>query len=380
MTKRPRVFVLSFNSVPEAGGAEKQFFIVARGIQRAGGRALVVGARLPGLAARELRDTTPVRRLPLLGWHRWLKQAVTFPAYVLLLAGWLVLKRHDYDCVMVGAFDISVVAAGLACAVLRRPYVIRYASLADLEILQRTWVGALGRRYLWRARGYVVNSPIARRRLEELRIPVEKINLIPNACAPHQPRLPRDEVRKELGVGERSVVFINVSSFHPGKGQEALVAAWPLIRSVQPGRLLLVGDGSRLEACKQLLRPELREEVIFLGRRSDVSDLLEAADVFLFPSDYPEGASNALMEAMAAGLPCIFNNVEQNRQLIEDGVEGIGYEASAESLVLAITKWQMLPDRGRALGLRARKRIIRDNSVENCVALHLAAITQAGST
>jgi glycosyltransferase involved in cell wall biosynthesis len=140
-----------------------------------------------------------------------------------------------------------------------------------------------------------------------------------------------------------------------------------------------VGDGSRLEACKRLVHPEWREEVLFLGRRSDVPDILGAADVFLFPSDYPEGASNALMEAMAAGLPCIFNNVPQNSQLIEDDVEGIGYDASVESLALAVRKWQMLPDRGQMLGLRAKERIRRNNSVENCIALHLTAITHAAS-
>ena len=58
-----------------------------------------------------------------------------------------------------------------------------------------------------------------------------------------------------------------------------------------------------------------------LGYRTDIIELLNAADIFAFPS-FREGLSVALMEAMASGLPCVVSNIRGNTDLIENGKGG----------------------------------------------------------
>ena len=73
-----------------------------------------------------------------------------------------------------------------------------------------------------------------------------------------------------------------------------------------------MGKDSNIEPCMQKIRDKVVEKglensVLFLGMRTDISDLLQAADVFLFPSIY-EGLPGAVIEAQAAGLTCVISD------------------------------------------------------------------------
>jgi glycosyltransferase involved in cell wall biosynthesis len=83
-----------------------------------------------------------------------------------------------------------------------------------------------------------------------------------------------------------------------------------------------VGDGPWRKALEeQVSRLALEEKVHFLGYRGDVPDILGASDLFVLPSRY-EAMPVVLLEAMAAGLPCVVTAVGDNSYLIEDGVTG----------------------------------------------------------
>ncbi|MBP6034013.1 MAG: glycosyltransferase, partial [Candidatus Moranbacteria bacterium] len=73
---------------------------------------------------------------------------------------------------------------------------------------------------------------------------------------------------------------------------------------------------------QQIGKYQSKENIYFLGRRTDVPQLLKISDLFVLPTLF-EGMSNALMEAMAIGLPIITTDISENRTLIENKKTGL---------------------------------------------------------
>jgi glycosyltransferase involved in cell wall biosynthesis len=118
-------------------------------------------------------------------------------------------------------------------------------------------------------------------------------------------------VRAELGIPRDAFVIGHVGRFHPQKNHRFLMEIAGEIAQREPQmRLLLVGEGYlQLNIYQQVIQMGLGDRVIFAGSRPDVPRLmLGAMDVFLFPSLH-EGLGLVLIEAQAAGLPCIFSDV-----------------------------------------------------------------------
>jgi len=132
-------------------------------------------------------------------------------------------------------------------------------------------------------------------------------------------------VRGALGLGASSPVVITVGRQEYQKGQRYLLEAVPGLANRFPTiEVLIVGRKghatSELAALTASLNIESR--VRFLGHRSDVPDLLAAADVFVFPSVY-EGLGGANIEAMALGLPLVVSDIPALREVVEIGGNGI---------------------------------------------------------
>lgn len=127
----------------------------------------------------------------------------------------------------------------------------------------------------------------------------------------------RDEKRAELGVAKNQIAFITVGELIDRKNQDTLLDAMKQLNH-EDAVLLIVGSGANADKLKSRIEKEgLGDSVKLLGYRTDVKELLKAADVFVFPS-LQEGLPGALMEAMAAGLPCIASDIRGNTDALED--------------------------------------------------------------
>lgn len=127
-------------------------------------------------------------------------------------------------------------------------------------------------------------------------IDVEKFNYNPDK---------REQIRKDIHA-EHAFVVGHIGRFTKVKNQSFLLDVFREIKKKRPNAiLLLVGEGElELQVKKKAEVMGLEESVKFMGRRDDVSDLLQGMDCFVFPSLF-EGLPFALIEAQAAGLPVI---------------------------------------------------------------------------
>ena len=139
-------------------------------------------------------------------------------------------------------------------------------------------------------------------------IPKSMIRIMPNAIdidryVYNSPL--RKIIRKEMNL-ENNFVIGHVGRIACPKNQEFLLRVVQKLTEAIPSiKLILVGDGSNRESCEKYVSDNgLQEYVVFTGYRADTERLLQAFDAFVMPS-YFEGVSLALIEAQAAGLPCL---------------------------------------------------------------------------
>lgn len=165
----------------------------------------------------------------------------------------------------------------------------------------------------------------------------------------------RDDVRSELGLSDRQVVIGHVGRFNEQKNHAKLLRTFAELRNRSHCyRLVLVGDGALLEQTK-ILASELgvSDSILFLGRRHDVSRLLNAMDCMVLPSLY-EGFPNVVLEWQLSGLPIVMSNTITDDVAITPLVSQVPLNASVAMWADAIEC--SLAGRDRALdSVKARR-------------------------
>lgn len=210
--------------------------------------------------------------------------------------------------------------------------------------------------------GFVANSEAVRRsNAAALRVPLFRVTTIPRGREVGAFRLGSAlevaAVRQELGLRRDAPVLLNVARLLDRKGQEELIYAFArVVESVPTARLLIAGDGPHRPVLEELIRRHsLVDAVHLLGTRSDVPTLLQAADLFVFPSHY-EGIPGALLEAMLAARPIVASDIPVHRESLDDGVTGLLFRVgSADSLAEAILAMLQDPSKARTMGNAARE-------------------------
>ncbi len=136
-------------------------------------------------------------------------------------------------------------------------------------------------------------------------------------------RIERGSTRPTLAIPPQTLAVLIVAALTKKKGHRYAFDA--LARMPDKGKdiaLFVVGEGSeRASLTAYAHQLGITERVFFLGGKTDISALLSAVDVFLLPSLW-EGMPNALLEAMAAGLPVISTNVGGVSEIVKNGETG----------------------------------------------------------
>lgn len=209
-----------------------------------------------------------------------------------------------------------------------------------------------------------------------VRVVYNGVDLSRFEVAPHSP------VRRELAIPEGAVVMGMVANLTPVKDHETVLRAAAILHSLdKPVHLILAGEGE-LEETLRSLASDLRlgSFVHFLGRRTDVPEVLNATDIFVLASR-TEGLSNALLEAMAAGKPVVATRVGGNPEVVVHESTGLLIPpAKAPRLAEAIGRLYSDRPLREGMGLAARQRVAEAFSVDRMVSDYADTILASQKT
>lgn len=226
------------------------------------------------------------------------------------------------------------------------------------------WIQNLG--------GAIVTNagPIRDALLEEDRFNPEKVRVIHNGVDVAKFKSARNErVRLFPDAGDGKLVVL-VGNMHTDvKGHPWLIAAAPAVLEQFPEtRFVLVGDGEQRTSFEQQAQElGVLRNFLFLGRRSDIAEILASCDIAVLPSR-AEGLPNAVLEYMAAGLPVIASRVGGNAELVQDGTTGILVPSEdSPALSAALLKLLSDPSLTRRLAQAGHEFTVRNFSFERLV-------------
>lgn len=160
----------------------------------------------------------------------------------------------------------------------------------------------------------------------------------------------KEELRNSLGLKKDDIVLIAMGDLIRRKNYKASIKAIARANNKKL-HFLICGKGPELDSLKSLAkRLGIEEQIHFLGFRTDIKELLSIADIFLFTT-YQEGLPRSMMEAMAAGLPCVASKIRGNVDLIEDGKGGFLLDPNdVEGFAEAINKLANDEDLRKSMG------------------------------
>lgn len=185
------------------------------------------------------------------------------------------------------------------------------------------------------ADGMIAISEAVKKGLIDIKINnPQKIKVIYNGVNVHRFH-PRNDVLNNPPI------IIYVGRLEYVKGVHKLVKALSMVS--EPYKCLIVGDGTEREKLSNLIKElKLESNVIMTGKRSDVDEILQGADVFVHPAIWNEGFGISLVEAMASGLLCLAYNRGAMAEIIDDKKNGFivepdTIEALAEKISEVLT-------------------------------------------
>lgn len=207
-------------------------------------------------------------------------------------------------------------------------------------------------------------------------LPAEKFTIIPNGIGPFAPtaQASRSELLAELQLPAEARLIGAIGRLWPQKRVKDLIWAMDLLKSARDdAHLLIVGDGPQrglLERYRD--QNEIADRVHFLGERSDVPRIVQHLDCLWLASEY-EGQSNAIMEAMSAGVCVVATDIPGNRDLVIPGETGYLVPVGDRA---AFTRQTHLlledPDLAHRLGDAGRRRMLAEFSIEQMIQRHAA--------
>ena len=174
----------------------------------------------------------------------------------------------------------------------------------------------------------------------------------------------KDAVRKRFGIQTQKVVGM-VGKFHPKKDNVTFIeAALRVCARRKDVTFVAVGDGVKLEGCKEMVAPEYSDRIKFLGKQRNVESIVNIFDVGVLAT-YTEGISNSIMEYMALSKPVIATDGGGTRELVLESVTGflvgVGDPASiAERIEFLLDHPQNADEMGKA----GRQRLETDFNLE----------------
>lgn len=378
----PRILVLIDLFPPVVGGAETHARDLVTGLRQLNMDVSVLTRRAlaESPASERLDNGASVHRVAAPGGGPRLAKYAVIPAFLHELS----VRAPTYDLIYLCGFRA-----------LGWPVVGRARQLGKPVILRAEVCGELSGDFIWQQPGRKPNpllralfAPLITLRNQRLRradgflaisrvvhaefvaggIPPARIHDIPNGIDLDRfQRLEthrREPLRAALGLPPQELIFAYSGKLNQGKGLEMLLTVWrDWVRQGRKGHLLLVGAGGgqflsiETKLKRDVARHGLAERVTFSGYRQDVERWLQAADIFVFPSE-SESFGLAPLEANACGLPAIVTTAGALAETVPHQQAGLAFPpGDADALFQAMQQLADHPDQRQALAEKAFHRV-----------------------
>ena len=380
MASFPRVCIVVDNVPPAYSGAGQQALALAHATSDVGADTVIVGKRQRGLPAHVDSDGVEIFRVNAgsAGYSpgRSLVEACRLFAKLVTLRGrydvvlffdpeggfrncWFILpllhlmgKKTAARMTLLNASDPLTLKRKRFGSVRLIPYRLHNEIISISSGLSASYHAVFGRQGL----SYIPNG-----------VDTDRFRPLPDQD--------RAALRQRLGLAADKLYACFVGRISYRKGVDVIVEAWQdVVTRVPNAVLLLVGpvaDSYRnvqedefVKTLKHSIAAAgLESHVQWVGATTDVEQYLMASDIFLFASRR-EGCPNAVLEAMACGLPVVATRIEGvTDDLLTSGVDGIVTEPTAGALASATVEVLTSEDRRRDLGRRARERMVQRHSM-----------------
>jgi glycosyltransferase involved in cell wall biosynthesis len=350
------------------GGAERMVADLARELQQAGARNIVViPANGEGWLARQLAGSGVgieyfrLDRPISLSCARWLSN---------------VFRRHRIALAHCHEFSMGVYGAWAAWQTGVPHLVTMHGGRYYADRLRRRL--ALRLSATLGGRMVAVSRELAGQLGRDLWLPASQIATIANGV--RYVSATRSTLREELNLASEDRLMIAVGNLYPVKGHRFAVEALALLRERHPRlHLAIAGRGEAAEALRiQAEELGVAGQLHLLGLRADVPNVLAGADIFVLPS-LSEGLPLALLEAMFSACPIVASDVGEIRTVLADGAAGmIVPKGDAQALATAIGKLLEEPAGAREHATRAKRRAASEYDISTMVAKYAAVYERLG--
>ncbi|MGI9500428.1 MAG: glycosyltransferase family 4 protein [Geminicoccaceae bacterium] len=381
MTSPLYVAMLIHDYLPHIGGAERQLATLAPALMDRGIKMSVLTRGRKESPAFERMGGVDVHRATLLPGKPFASLAYTTQTLAALM-------RIKPDLLHVHGLFGTMTTGLAARATLGLPLVAKLLrggpGLGDIDRLRAKILGQKRLQAIARqVESFVAISPDLIEELEAIGVERSRCHLIPNGVdidrfRPAEAK-EKTALRRTLDLPENAPVVLFSGRLEQEKRVDHLLTAWPMVLARHPeASLVIVGDGSQAAGLRQAAPARTR----FTGAIEDVTPWLRAADIFTLPS-LAEGLSNAVLEALASGLPAAVLDIPGNRHLITHQETGLLLPTDdGQSLADTLADLMDTPEQRERLGSAGRnlieQRYSLDRTADRLVELYHRAL-DAGS-
>lgn len=369
-----RVLMIVRQYYPWVGGTEQQARKLAKALSMLGVKVQIsTGWWFRNTPSFEYIDDIPVRR-NFTAWGSFgIKGLRKFSGYLYMitLAIHLWRSKKSYDLIHIHGLNYHSFVGILMAKWLNKKSLVKVACSgkgSDILKMKRNNLIPGTREMFPTTRScncvIALNQSIADEFVEEGFLP-DKIVCLPNGVA-----IPSDKPDsfKSLSNNKREVKIVFAGRLHPQKGPDILIESLNILAKEHPEldwRIDLLGQGVLQPSLENRVKEcGLIDRVTFQGAVTNVNDYLVSADIFVLPSR-AEGMSNALLEAMAMGLPCVATDVPGNNELIAHNQDGL-LTTAEDPYDMSLMLSRLIKDVAlrKKLGQAALKKVIENYSIE----------------
>lgn len=337
-----RIYVPIFSFYPIFGGAEKQAEKIFTELVKLGLKVHIITAKHDNnTPAFEVYKGINITRLPFFynGKNQVFKKISSF-IFMLEILLFLVLNRKKYDILQNFFIDKYTFITVLCSILFKKPVIIREANTSQSVKGKENFEDSVVQKLLYKiyrksSAVVALTEEIKEEFIRIFKFDPDKIHLIPNGVESFE-KYDKKNIRKKLGIKDNIILGLIVARLDKQKNHIALFKAWKHILNYFPdAQLLCIGTGPEMGVYQSFINEsECQNNIILAGTKDNVSEYYQAADFFILPSFY-EGMSNALLEAMSLGIPCIVSNIRANKFLVTNNENGILFDLDIDDKTLA---------------------------------------------